>query len=93
MEEERQQRKPHLCPIQHKNLNNHEMFEPKTQNSDYEIGTRLLLKVVSDNLGLFCLLISSNTFLEMFLKILITEEIWSPLCLKKAKKKIGISAQ
>lgn len=55
---------------------------------------RLLLNVVSVTLGLFSLLTSSKiTFLERFLKMLITEEIWSHLCLKKAKKKIGISAQ
>jgi len=48
----------------------------------------LLLKVVADYLGLFCLLTSGKTtFLDTFFKMLITEEIWSPLCLKKAKKR------
>lgn len=48
---------------------------------------KALLKVISENPGLFCLLTSSKTtFLETFLKMLITEEIWSPLCLKKDKK-------
>lgn len=67
------------------------MFESKPQNSDYNIWMKLLLKVVSDNLGFFCpLTCSKTTFLETLLKMPITEEIWSPLCLKKAKKKLQL---
>lgn len=102
MEEEREQRKPHFCPmnletflererIQYKNLNNHGVFESKPQNSECDAWTMLLLKFASDNPGSFSLLTSSKpTFLETFVKMLITEGIWSPLCLKKAPKKLEL---